>query len=168
MTDEEMTALDVWIAINLFGYRWTDHPDDSTIDDVKQVWITEKSKKCIVSHTWQYDIKHFPNDRRFNHSWNDFQPTRLSRDAFDVLRKCNELITKQKRRNDIVISMVSGNPMVSYPSETGNIGVIDETLEMAICVFARIMFEVKPKTSLDETEECTCHIKPCVCWHDEK
>ncbi len=21
---------------------------------------------------------------------------------------------------------------------------------------------------LDEADECTCHTKPCVCWHDEK
>jgi hypothetical protein len=137
-----MTDLDVWIAINLFGYRWTDHPDDSTVDDVNQVWITEKSKKCVVSHTWQYGVETNPT-KRFNHQWNDFQPTSNPADAFEVLRKCNELITKQKLRNDIVISMVTGNPMVSYPSETGNIGVIDETLEMAICVFAKKMFENK-------------------------
>jgi hypothetical protein len=139
MTDKEMTDLDVWIAINLFGYVWTYHPDDSTVDDVKQVWRTEKKDVCVVSHTWQYGVE--TNDvKRFNHQWNNFQPTRDAADAFKVLRKLNELVNERKLRHDIRISTVCGDPWVRYESVLNITSACEETLEMAICVFAKKMF----------------------------
>ena len=141
MTDKDMTDLDVWIAINLFGYRWTDNPDDSTVDDVKQVWITERGKKCVVSRTWQYNEEICRGNRRFNHQWENFQPTRGAKDAFEVLRKCNELINQHKCRHDIRINTIGGDPWVKYESIVDVTGECDKTLEMAICKFAKKMFE---------------------------
>lgn len=114
-TVEQLRELDAWIAENVMGWDLKSEPF-----------------RFFRSHDGLY----FPNADGCGLFWH---PSTSPSDAMDVLKKCNEMINRRKYREVIGIATLMGSPMVGYDPE--QIWEHAETLELAICRFAKSLFE---------------------------
>jgi hypothetical protein len=155
MNEKEMRELDAWIAENVLGYRRTDNPDDYTTDNTTLFWHRNEAnyrESVLIGKAYTHSglTKQYGKEM-FSHSWTHYCPTTDSAAALEVLKKCAE-----KMPNAIVgigspmgkADVISTLPKTAQGWVVGAIGFRTNafdaeapTLELAICLFAKKLFE---------------------------
>lgn len=146
MTNEEMRELDAWICEHLFGYVFTDSPDDFTATSEGQFYkhTTKGAQGWRVVASKAYKKQFAPAGKPYAHSWSNFQPTTDSKLALEVLKKCAEVyhevicIYQCPTSNEWEVSanVFHGEG----EGEPRDIIMTAPTLELTIALFAKELF----------------------------
>lgn len=124
MTIEEMRELDTFCATNVMGWSECRSGMQSKSDPTCDAWLLKTKRYCT----------------RFKYGW---RPTKDAVDAMDVLKKCAE-----KCQHELAINAPTpklwGVGCIDWDTES-TVKHEAETLELAICLFAKQLFRKETK-----------------------
>lgn len=142
MSEKEMRELDAWIHEHVFGWEFTDDPEQFTMHDRPLCFRYQTANGALeVLRGDAYAITHAPKGTPFNRTYKKFHPTTDAAAALEVLRACGERTGPEGLAIEVRRPGPDSWYVCAFDYEIKASAPADApTLELAICLFAKALF----------------------------